>query len=171
MLSYMDIGSIAAMDTTKMSSVYIVTSLRQPSTCLRTAQGFERWEVVHISSRFEHWGLFVRYEDGTEKLYDADKATMTNIQTKYEEKDWSATKSKKMDCIVLVGYTSSTFNQDTMTKACEDVTRDRVFNTLSNNCQEWVKDVLSRLISDNYLAKGVFEVFKSDSEITPLLGW
>jgi 50S ribosomal subunit-associated GTPase HflX len=113
----------------------------------------------------------VRYEDGTDKLYHADKAALTNIQTKYEEKDWSATKSKNMDCIVLVGYTSSTFNQDAMTKACEDVTRDRVFNTLSNNCQEWVKGVLSSLISDNYLAEGAFEELKFDSEITPLLGW
>jgi membrane-associated HD superfamily phosphohydrolase len=127
--------------------------------------------VVHIPSQFEHWGLFVRYEDGTDKLYHADKAALTNIQTKYEEKDWSATKSKNMDCIVLVGYTSSTFNQDAMTKACEDVTRDRVFNTLSNNCQEWVKGVLSSLISDNYLAEGAFEELKFDSEITPLLGW
>jgi hypothetical protein len=139
-----------------MSSIYIVT--------------FVRWKVVHIP-RVEHWGLFVRYEDGTGKLYDADKAGWINIQTKYKEKDWSPTKSKSMDCTLFLGYTSSTFNQDAMTKACEDVTRDRVFNTLSNNCQEWVKGVLSRLISDNYLAKGgVFEVLKSDSEITPLLG-
>ena len=132
---------------------------------------FERSKVVHIPSQFEHWGLFVRYEDGTEKLYHANKAALTNILTKYEEKDWSPSKSSKMDCIVIVGYTTPTFNQDAMTKACEDVTRDRVFNTLSNNCQEWVKGVLSSLIVDNYLAEGTFEELKLNSEITPLLGW
>ena len=126
--------------------------------------------MIHIP-RCEHWGLFVRYEDGTGKLYDADKAGWTNIQTKYKEKDWSPTKSNKVDRIVLVGNTSSTFNQDTMTKACEDVTRDRVFSIWSNNCQEWVKDVLSSLIVDNYLVEGAFEELKFNNEITPWRGW
>ncbi len=152
----MDLCSYAALGTCKMSSVSVVT--------------FERWKGVHIP-QFEHWGLYVRYEDETYKLDHADKAALTNILTKYEEIDWSPSKSKKMDCIVLVGYTTHTFNQDAMTKACADVTRDRVFNTLSNNCQEWVKGVLSSLISDNYLAEGVFEELKFNSEITPLLGW
>jgi hypothetical protein len=132
---------------------------------------FERLKVVRIPSQFEHWGLFVRYEDGTDKLYHADKTALTNIQTKYEEKDWSPGKSNKMDCIVLVGYTSTSFNQDTMTKPCEDVTRDRVFNTLTSNSQGWVKVVLSSLIKDNYLGEGAFEELKFDSEITPLFGW
>ena len=42
MLNYMDICSIAVMDTNKMSSVYIVT--------------FERFKEVHIPSQLEHWG-------------------------------------------------------------------------------------------------------------------
>lgn len=140
-----------------MSSISIVT--------------FERTKKVTIPSSFEHWGIFVRYEEGTDKLYHADKVSLFNIYTKYEEKPWSPEKSKKKDCLVLVGYTSKTFNNDTMTEACNQVTRDRVFNTLTNNCQEWVKGVLNNLISNNFLAQAAFEELKYDSEITPLLGW
>ena len=58
-----------------------------------------------------------------------------------------------------------------MENICNKITKDRVFNTLTNNCQEWVKSVLSELVNAGYLPQSRLEKVKEDNEIAPLLGW
>lgn len=132
---------------------------------------FKRTERFKLPNKYEHWGLFVRYEDESERLYHADKTSITNTQTKYETKQWSPNRSKKVDLIVLVGYSSASFTDAEMVKICDNITQDRVFNTLTNNCQEWVKSVLDRLVEQRFLANANYELLKEGNDITPLLGW
>jgi len=58
-----------------------------------------------------------------------------------------------------------------MTKICENLTNNRVFNTLTNNCQEWVKEVLQELVNTGHLSHFCLEELKKDNEITALLEW
>ena len=132
---------------------------------------FKRTERIRIPTPYEHWGLFVGYEDGSERLYHADKTSLVDIQTRYENKPWSPTRSKKVDVIVLVGYTSTSFTSHEMGKICDNITKDRVFNTLTSNCQEWVKSVLAELVKDGHLANASYAQLKEENEITPLLRW
>lgn len=119
--------------------------------------------LIPLSSRVKHWGIYIQYENGEHSsyLYHADKEHILNYQTKYEAKEWSHTKCNKLDH--LIGYSSQSSNElthDKMIEYCDKITEDRIFNTIGNNCQEWVKSVLIELFKYGHLSSFCYEVLK-----------
>jgi uncharacterized protein YaeQ len=133
----------------------------------------ELFNQIPISTRFEHWGIFVKYKDeqSSKFVYHADKKNIVDISTKFEARSWDRMNHNKVDLIILVGYSSGKFTHEEMINSCKKITEGRVFNTLTNNCQEWVKVVLSELVKTGNLSNLALEELKDNNEITPLLGW
>jgi len=131
--------------------------------------------LYSVPSPLAHWGIIVEYKNGNNDqfLYHADKESFFNTNTNYKTKniDFSTNISRKIDKIVLVGYSSLQLTHENMEDICINITKDRIFNTIGNNCQEWVKSVLSELVKTGNLSHLCLEELKKDNEITPLLGW
>lgn len=79
-------------------------------------------------------------EEHSQHLYRADTESPSNLRTSYESKPRSRLheRTKKVDSIILVGY-SSRLTLEEMKSICSEIIKDRIVNTLTNNCQEWVK--------------------------------
>jgi hypothetical protein len=137
-------------------------------------RGFNIHTQFSVPTRFEHWGIYVDYEDETHSqyLYHADKESAIKPRTIYESKPrtWLHESVKKVDCLILVGY-SSKLTHEEMDNICKKISKDRIFNTLANNCQEWVKSVLSELVNSGNLSHLSLKELQENNEITPLLGW
>jgi hypothetical protein len=137
-------------------------------------RGINKDILFSVSSRIEHWGIYVDYKEGnpSQMFYHADKTSLTNISTLYKSKPWTwlNNNDNKVDYLVLVGY-SSKLTHENMDDICCKISKDRIFNTLTNNCQEWVKNVLFELVNTGNLSRLSLEELKSNNEITPLLGW
>jgi hypothetical protein len=98
---------------------------------------------------------------------------LTDYSTNFLHPEWSWLKkgnADKVDYLVLVGYSNKLTHQDMMS-ICTKISTNRMFNTLTNNCQEWVKQVLSELVNSGNLSELSLDELKDDNEITPLLGW
>ena len=128
--------------------------------------------ISYIPSQLKHWGIYVEYEEkiNTEYLYHADKVSILNIQTEYEGKHWSPSNNKKVDKVITIGYASK-LTHTQMIEYCDEITRNRIFNTIGNNCQRWVISLLIKLIEKDHLYCKCYDILKQDNEITPLLGW
>jgi hypothetical protein len=137
-------------------------------------RGLNKDTLFSVPSPFEHWGIYVEYEKGThsQMLYHVDKTTLINNSTKYKHKPWSwlNDNDKKVDYLILVGY-SCKLTHEEMNEICSNLSKDRTFSTLTNNCQKWVESVLAELVNTGNLNKLCLEELKEDNEIIPLLGW
>ena len=126
-----------------------------------------------IPSSIEHWGILVNFERNTKLLYHADKTSLIDNSTSYiepEEQPWSLNSDNKVHHRVLVGYSTNLIPKD-MNGICQKVSKNRKFNTLTNNCQEWVKSCLIELVNDGKISPLCLEQLKENNEIIPLLGW
>lgn len=133
--------------------------------------GINKDILFSVPSCISHWGIYVEYEgdNHTHILYHADKESLINHKTQYKSKPWSWL-NKKVNYLVLVGY-SSKLTHETMDEICCKISNDRIFNTLFNNCQEWVKSVLFELVKTGHLSHLSMEELTENNEITPLLNW
>jgi hypothetical protein len=135
------------------------------------------WDLIPDKTKYEHWGIFVHLTDGTKLLYHADKANIQrNTKSMFKEwpKDINDPKYDKADFILLVGYTaqdSNALSKDKLIEYCDNIDKDRVFNILTNNCQEWVKSVLKELIENKHLPFSACDMLKGNDKMIPLKGW
>jgi len=136
--------------------------------------------IIRVPTQIEHWGIYIKYndKDHSQFIYHADKQSITDYNTKFLYKEWSKDgdllkkdRANKVDARELVGYSSYKLTHEEMINICTEVSKNRVFNTIINNCQEWVKTVLSELIDKGYLSKSSLDDFISENKITPLRGW
>jgi hypothetical protein len=58
-----------------------------------------------------------------------------------------------------------------MNNICFKLSKNRTFNTLTNNCQNWVESVLIELVKTGNISKLCLEELENNNEILPLLGW
>jgi hypothetical protein len=79
-------------------------------------------------------------EEHSQHLYRADKESPLNLITIYEPKprSWLHERTKQVESIILVEY-SSRLSHEEIKSICSEIIKDRIVNTLTNNCQEWVK--------------------------------
>jgi len=135
--------------------------------------------LTQVPAQLEHWGIYVEYEDNNNSifLYHADKSNLFCPFTKFFPKEWSKDggwlkkgRADKVDHLVLVGY-SGKLTHEEMHKICTQLTANRFFNTLSNNCQSWVNTVLLELVNTGNLSELTLENFILENQISPLLGW
>jgi hypothetical protein len=143
-------------------------------------RGINKEHLYSLPSCVEHWGIYVEYEkDNTSQmLYHVDKTSIINNSTKNLQKPWTwvndegelSYNANKVDKLVLVGYSSKLTPED-MKDICKNLSTDRTFNTLTNNCQKWVESVLAELVNTGHLHKLCLEELQTDNEIIPLLGW
>jgi hypothetical protein len=113
------------------------------------------------------------FEDNSQYLYHADKDNFKDYSTKYETKEWNRTlrRLNKVDHIELVGYSSTNLTPEKILEICEKINQNRIFNNITNNCQQWIISVLNELVNQGYLSHLVLEELKINNEITPLHGW
>lgn len=137
-------------------------------------RGINKDVLFSVPSYLEHWGIYVEFEGYKQSpmLYHADKTSVINNSTLFKHKSWSWLNGngKKVSYLVLVGH-SSTLTHEEMMDICSDLSKNRGFNTISNNCQEWVKSVLYELVRTGHLSHLCLEELKENNEIVPLLGW
>ena len=139
-------------------------------------RGISKDTNFSVPSSIEHWGIHVKYEGNTpiRMFYHADKTSLTDNSTYYmpSEEPWNplSNKDKKVDRRILIGY-SNNLTHEEMNKICFNVSKDRIFNTITNNCQEWVKSVLVELVKNKNLSQLCLDELKENKEIIPLLGW
>lgn len=141
-----------------MSAIYIIAFNR------KICQDFI--PSIPVPTFVEHWGILVEYkgESNFQILYHADKTNTTNFQTSYEEEPYSRL-NNRVDLDVLIGYSTIRFSQGQMTEICNNVTNNRKFNTLTNNCQEWVKEVLKELVRNGHLFPLCFKELEEINEM------
>jgi hypothetical protein len=137
-------------------------------------RGITKDTIFSVPSYLEHWGIYIEYlnDNSSQILYHVDKASITNNNSLYLHKTWTwlNDQDKKVDYLVLVGY-SSKLNHEEMSNICSKLTENRTFNTLTNNCQKWVESVLVELANTGNISKLCLEELKNNNEIVPLLGW
>jgi len=152
------------LSNTIMAEIAVITFKR----------GINKNILFSVPSSIEHWGIYVEYEgdNHTQMLYHADKASLINYNTIYKSKPWTwlNNNDKKVDYLIVIGY-SSKLTHETMDEICCQISNNRIFNTLVNNCQEWVKSVLLELVNTGNLSSLSMEELTENNEITPLLDW
>jgi hypothetical protein len=126
---------------------------------------------ISLWSRIEHWGILIKHEDRKQYLYHLH--LNADHRTEYESKEYSLFDTeilKKVDYKILVGY-SKNLTHKKMDEICKNITENWNYKLISNNCQDWVNNVLKELVNQNYLSPNSYEELKINNEITPLKGW
>jgi hypothetical protein len=119
---------------------------------------------------FEHWIIKVEYDIEISYIYHADKYTITNRDTNYISKEWKSEWDIKSN-IIVIGILAPDFNHEMMDYYCKKVYQDRIFNTLTNNCQDWVQSVLIELVKDKHLLQKDYDMLIRNDKMIPLKGW
>lgn len=144
-------------------------------------RGFLEQFLTEVPAQLEHWGIYIEYEDINQSkyLYHADKTNLFYPSTKFLTKEWSKDggwlkegRADKVGSLRTVGY-SGKLTHEEMVKICIQLSKNRIFNTVSNNCQSWVNSVLVELINKGFLSQHSWDDFllENKNEIRPLLGW
>jgi hypothetical protein len=123
-----------------------------------------------VPSELEHWGLYVEYSENKKIFYHVNKTSIIDTRTSYETRSWINLRKENVDFIIIVGY-SANLTPEQMNELCSEVSFERHFNTLTNNCQEWIKSVLKELVNTEKIPKFYLERLEELNLITPLRGW
>jgi hypothetical protein len=129
---------------------------------------------------FAHWGIFLPNEDcscdddgiptlGT--LFHASKAGQKCLNlgipdvTQFHRVDNCNLRQLNtlMQCLPLA---DTTLVPTKIADACDQVTLDRNFWYMTQNCQEWVKEVLRGLVKDGHIDDTVFVKMKRHGFVT-----
>lgn len=120
-----------------------------------------------------HWGIFIPHKtssqgiDGMPGVGDLFHASMTwerclelhfsGPSATYWEirRDYDLQNSKGLlSCIRL---DSTNVSNAQVSAACTYISENRPFHFLTQNCQDWVKDVVAHLVAKKYINASVFE--------------
>ena len=130
-------------------------------------------QIPHIRLA-AHWGIFLPYEyspfdaDGNPiigDLFQASKVcggcSQRNSNTTLWERQPHFDLPSCPNLIDVLRLDNTDNVSDTiLVDACNHVSQDRKFNVISKNCQHWVREVLARLIEQNYINNDVYEQMK-----------
>jgi hypothetical protein len=125
-----------------------------------------------ILGTLAHWGIFVPCESSPEPtdgfpavgyLYHASKAwerchelhLCNTGATYYEACPFDLRKSKTLLSFFRLHDTD--VEHADVYNACTQVSQNRTFHYISQNCQDWVKDVIAHLVDEEKLSESVFE--------------
>jgi hypothetical protein len=122
-----------------------------------------------------HWGIFVAFEPAgndnhgipkTGTLFHASQrcvvvgGSCATSPTVYRQNpEFELSSSETLASTLCLEDTDVSVGQ--VDKACESVSLNRPFNLVTRNCQDWVKEVLQQMISENLIPQKVFLQMKA----------
>lgn len=135
--------------------------------CSKTKIGITEFDLITVPNKVSHWIIYVNYPFNNKWIYHVKTKTITS-ECVVEIKDWDVIKkANKISNMVAVGYPKELSHCE-MEEICQHVSEKRNFNIITNNCQDWVLDVLRELFKRGHLHHSDLEYLRN--EISPLRG-
>lgn len=125
-----------------------------------------------------HWGLFLAHPNSTtdrfgtphwgslfhantdDNCFNTNKQSMTHFH--HEQSFQLAGRDSLLRCTKLDGTEVS---EPELSSACQTVTLHRHFNYITENCQNWVREVLSHLVDAECISDEVFKQMKKEGYV------
>src|SRR5579859_2367269 len=96
-----------------------------------------------VPNRIAHWALYLPPEDGETgdgRIYSVKKAALSSKKTQLVVDEYDPYRED----IISIPLPDINIGAAQLKAICDEVTKDRRFNLLNQNCQVWVAEVVTK---------------------------
>jgi hypothetical protein len=107
-----------------------------------------------LPKRLSHWAFYLPPEDEQQcgRIYSVKKKEFSSEYTQLIYEPFDPGQDKSLLCIEIP---SIGIERGQLLTICEEVTKDRRFNLMTRNCQDWVEEVIKKVEEDLNIVKRV----------------
>jgi len=143
--------------------------IRQSPHMAKTLQLILFTQSYLFAQSTAHWALYLADDvstDGVGRLYHIAKAE--DGEPKFCDESFRPSMSQSLRGAVVVGNDTD-LTEAELRETCMDVSKNRTYDLLKNNCQNWVTDVLQDLVLDGRIGQEDMDALP-EKGFSPLYG-